>query len=131
MRKTCLVELAGAAMLLVATALPVAAETLKDWKCTGNSDIPWDEQIAGCTKAIASEKFAGPGTVGALYNRGLAYQNKGDAKNALADYTQAITLDPKFPLAYGNRGNVYQAGGDYDRAIADYDRAIALNPKYV
>ena len=40
----------------------------------------------------------------------------------MADYDEAIRLDPKFAIAYGNRGNVYDARRDYDRAVADYDR---------
>lgn len=74
---------AGAALLAAAAALPVRAETLKNWKCTGNPDIAWDEQIVGCTKALESGHFTG---------------------RAIADYTEAIRLDPQYALAYNNRG---------------------------
>ena len=30
----------------------------------------------------------------AFYNRGFTYQNKGDVDRAIADYDQAIKLDP-------------------------------------
>ena len=49
---------AGAAMLsatmpaLASMTAPALAQTLKDSRCTGNPDIPWDEQITGCTNAI-------------------------------------------------------------------------------
>jgi tetratricopeptide (TPR) repeat protein len=129
--QTALLSLRAAAVLLLAvTAFPVLAETLKDWKCTGNSDIPWDEQIAGCTDALKSGHFAGPAMAVAHYDRALAYQNKGNHDNAIADYTQAIATDPKLAAAHNNRGNVYQAKGDYDRAMADFDQAIALDPKF-
>ena len=48
----------------------------------------------------------------------------------MADYTEAIRLDPKLAVAYNSRGNVYYDEGDYDRAIADYNEAIRLDPKY-
>jgi lipoprotein NlpI len=45
---------------------------------------------------------------------------------AIADYDQAIKIDPNYALVYWNRGNAYAARGDIDGAIADYDRAIGL-----
>jgi len=121
----------AAALLLAATALPGQAETLGDWKCTGNAGIPWDEQVVGCTNALKSGRFSGPGTVAALFDRGLAYHHKGDYGSAVADFTQAIALDPKFVLGYDARGDAYDAKGDRDRALADYNQAIALDPKYL
>jgi lipoprotein NlpI len=47
----------------------------------------------------------------------------------MADYDQAIALDPKYAKAYNNRGYAYITKGDLDRAMADYDQAIALDPK--
>jgi tetratricopeptide (TPR) repeat protein len=67
-----------------------------------------------------------------IYNdRGIAKQNKGDLDGAMADYNQAIKLDPKLDVAYINRGNVKQKKGDLEGAMADYNQAITLNPKNV
>ena len=65
------------------------------------------------------------------YNaRGNCLHGKGDNDRAIADYTEAIRLDPKYANAYNNRGVSLQADkGDYDRAIADYNEAIRLDPK--
>ena len=46
----------------------------------------------------------------AYINRGHAYINKGDYDRAIADYTEAIRLDPKYAIAYGNRGKAYRQG---------------------
>ena len=46
---------------------------------------------------------------------------------AIADYNQAIQLNPKYAEAYNNRGNVYYNQGKYDLAIADYNESIRLN----
>ena len=56
---------------------------------------------------------------------------KNEVDRAIADYDQAIALDPKLVVAYGNRAAAFNKKGEFDRAIADCDRAIALNPKHV
>jgi tetratricopeptide (TPR) repeat protein len=86
-----------------------------------------DESIAACTRVIA----AGQGNLSWAYNhRGSAYQAKGNDDRAIADYDEAIQLDPKNARAYNNRGIAYHAKGNNDRAIADYDEAIRVDPKY-
>jgi tetratricopeptide (TPR) repeat protein len=61
--------------------------------------------------------------------RGLAKQKKGDLNGAMADYNQALKLNPKAGGAYIGRGNVRFTKGDLDGAIADYNQALRLNPK--
>ena len=63
-------------------------------------------------------------------DRGLAKQKKGDLDGAMADYNQAIKLDPKFTGAYNNRGNIKLKKGDLKGAMADYNQAIQLDSKY-
>ncbi len=63
------------------------------------------------------------------YNRGLAWQAKGDIDKALADYEESIRLDPKHANAYIARGNVWWAKGDHAKAQADYEESIRLDPK--
>jgi len=65
------------------------------------------------------------------YNRGIAYAEKADYDRAIADYTEAIRLDPKLAEAYCSRGAAYGRGkSEYDKAIDDLTEAIRLNPKY-
>ena len=52
-----------------------------------------------------------------------------DLDGAIADFNQAIRLDPNYALAYRNRGNAKRKKGDVDGAIADYNRAIKLGPQ--
>src|SRR5262249_44312678 len=49
---------------------------------------------------------------------------------AIAEYKQAIALDPKVPLAHHNLGNALAAKGRLDDAIAEYKRAIDIDPKF-
>jgi tetratricopeptide (TPR) repeat protein len=88
-----------------------------------------DVAIAGCSHAISSREFSG-GILRVLYgNRGFAFEAKGNLDRAIADYDEAIKLDP-LSLHFYRRGGAYQAKGNYDRAIADYDEATKLDPKY-
>jgi len=64
------------------------------------------------------------------YVRGNAHAFKGDLGRAIADYDQAIALQPDYALAYYNRGLAYRDKGDLDHAIADCDQAIALKPDF-
>jgi tetratricopeptide (TPR) repeat protein len=63
------------------------------------------------------------------YASGLKKQYEGDLDGAIADYTRAIELNPKYTEAYNNRGNIKAAKGEHDGAIADLSRAIKLNSK--
>ena len=66
----------------------------------------------------------------AFNNRALAFQAEREYQHAIADYSDAIRLDPEFAHAWYNRGTAYQAQSDYDRAIADYGNAIRLDSTY-
>ena len=60
---------------------------------------------------------------------GIAREAQGDLAGALADYDQAIALNPQDATAYNNRGIARADQGDLAGALADYDQAIALNPQ--
>ena len=56
-------------------------------------------------------------------NRGLAYAHQKEYEHAVADFTEAIRLDPKNAAAFTNRGVAYAAKGESARAKADFDQA--------
>jgi len=65
-----------------------------------------------------------------FYIAGLAKDNLGDFEGAIADYDEAIRLDPEYAGAYNNRGLAKYDLGDLEGALADYDEAIRLDPEY-
>lgn len=77
------------------------------------------------------------------YSQGYSFFNEGNYGAAIAEFTQAINLNPQNALAYFNRGCVYHEQGKYnlkmasnDRgmfgaAINDYTQAITFNPQFV
>ena len=54
-----------------------------------------------------------------------------DLVGTIADYDEAIRLNPAYVDVYNNRGLARKKQGDVDGALADYDQAIRLNPAYV
>jgi hypothetical protein len=79
------VRLSATAMWLVLIVTPAPAQTWKDVKCTGDSDIPWSEQITGCSNAITSGTFAGKDLAVAFQRRGTAYASTGDFDHMLSN----------------------------------------------
>jgi tetratricopeptide (TPR) repeat protein len=63
--------------------------------------------------------------------RGWAYHSKRDYEKAIADYTEAIRLDPNNASVYRMRAEAYRAKGESGKAKADLARAevIELSPK--
>ncbi len=51
-----------------------------------------------------------------------------DYRGAIADYSKAIQLNPKFIKAYYLRGVAKAEMQDYNGAIADFSKIIELNP---
>jgi tetratricopeptide (TPR) repeat protein len=103
------------------------AETPEVLRCSGTGGATPDQQIVACTAAIRSGNLVKPSV--AFLQRGNAYQAKSDYDHAIADYDEAIRLDPTYANAFNNRGNTYYRKANYDRAIADYNEAIRLDPK--
>jgi tetratricopeptide (TPR) repeat protein len=93
-----------------------------------NADDP-DRNIAGCTRVAGDRTESARVRSIAYVGRGLARAQKGDLDRAMADFTQAIRLDPKNSLAYNNRAITWRdKGGDPDRAIKDFTAAIRISP---
>jgi tetratricopeptide (TPR) repeat protein len=119
----------GAACVALVLAGPAAAETQQqiDW-CNGKDSVGADFVISGCTAIIQTNGKSPKDLSTAFNNRGNAYYDKKDYDRAIADYSEALRLDPGFALAFYNRSCAYRDKGDNDRAVDDYVQAILLDP---
>jgi tetratricopeptide (TPR) repeat protein len=94
----------------------------------------WDNAIKQLTAALSVAKpnkaALDPATI--YFYRGNAYGKKKEYDHAIADFNQALQLNPKYAKAFNNRGNAYYNQKEYDRAIKDYNQALQLKltPKY-
>lgn len=64
-------------------------------------------------------------------NAGVELESQGKLREAIAEYDEAIRLDPSFALAYSNRGLIYARLSQFQQAVQDFDKAIHLDPRLV
>lgn len=63
-----------------------------------------------------------------FFERGVKKGEEEDWQGAIADFTEALRLNPNLIEAYNNRGTAYSILGENPKAIADYNEAIRLMP---
>jgi Tfp pilus assembly protein PilF len=66
----------------------------------------------------------------ALTGRGQLQHQLGKPDLAIADFTSALTCDPKMPGVYKYRATALRELGRVEEAIADLDKAISLTPNF-
>ena len=119
----------SAIVVLTTTTICVNAQLSPLWQgCTGNPDIDWDQQLKNCTALIQSGTEQKENLAIAFYNRALAYESKDDYVRAIADYDEAIRLNPNDADALLYRGLDKQRIGDKAGAEADITAAERINP---
>jgi len=67
---------------------------------------------------------------GIYYNRANEYYRSGRYRKAIAEYTKAIELCPRFAEAYYSRGGTCERLGQCPKALSDYTKAIEFNPEF-
>jgi len=60
-----------------------------------------------------------PSAVHAWFARGFAQASRGNLDGAIADYTEALRLDPRYAAAYHNRSAAYRQQGKTELAEQD------------
>jgi tetratricopeptide (TPR) repeat protein len=130
-----------AAIIAALPASPRAEPAAARSRCFAGSAESSDARLAACGAVIASGEETPQGLAAAYLARADAYEGKAqwdfDAyldegkyeDRAIADYGEAIRLDPNNAAAFRNRGVLNTRVRRYDRAIADFTDAIRLDPK--
>ena len=102
-----------------------------DWK---EAVKYYDKVIATRSKSDKALKGSGGAAVGPtplymLYGeRGTAHTYTRDFKAALADYCEALKLQPNNIHFMDCRGLVYYQMDEYEKALKDFTKALSLNP---
>jgi tetratricopeptide (TPR) repeat protein len=74
------------------------------------------------------DKGAETNNASAYVNRGKEHANNKDYDSAVADFNEAVRINPNDASVYFYRGNAYINKNDYSNAIVDYSLAIKINP---
>lgn len=121
----------GVAMALLAAvcAAPAAAQNDQNARwCRGEDGASLEQTISGCT-AVVDRRTDTPQQIALAYSlRGGAIYYKGDPVRAIADYDEAIKLDPAFARAFNNRCWARAVVGRVQEAVADCDESLRLKP---
>jgi lipoprotein NlpI len=62
-----------------------------------------------------------------LNRRGEARSNRAEFERAIADYDQAVRLNPRYPLAFRNRARIHFYRGDFVAAAEDFRTAESID----
>jgi tetratricopeptide (TPR) repeat protein len=87
------------------------------------------DAIGACSRIIAAPRTSAHDRTMALTFRADAKRSQGDNAAAIADYSQALSLQPDYRPALTGRGIAYRETNEPARAMADFDQAIRLDPK--
>jgi tetratricopeptide (TPR) repeat protein len=93
--------------------------------CTDGHGQP-DPRIAACTRLLESGKLTTKDRPKVYQARGIAWRIKGERDRAIADFNEALRLDPNDSDAFNNRGISWLADmGEVDRALSDFNESIS------
>ena len=123
---------AGALLVagLVATGT-AAAQTPDQLRSCRNLDslFSFDQQISGCTAVIDAGRRSKLDLHFAFHSRGYAYYKKDNFEGAIADFSEAIRLDPEDAHALNGRCWMRTiVGRDLREALEDCNAALRLRP---
>ena len=125
------VRLAGVvALMAVAIVASHAQEMDRYMECSTNQYMAPEQRLRICTAVIDSGQIPPHNLAVAFDTRGNVHLGKSDYDGAIADFDQAIKLDPEFAGFFNDRGSAYTKKGQFDRAIADFDQALKLRSSF-
>lgn len=84
--------------------------------------------ILSLSAALILAACGGPSSPEEHTRAGVQHFEEQRVQEAIAEYTEAIRLDPDYAAAYFNRGQARFTLGSAQEAISDYDDAIRLSP---
>jgi FkbM family methyltransferase len=64
------------------------------------------------------------------YRQAIHLAMQGKLDEAIANFEQALRLNPDYALAHSDLGNVFYLQGRHDAAVACYERAVRLKPDF-
>ena len=109
---------AGIFLLLLPISLVQTWNRCRVWK---DPETFWNDTIQKFPKQI----------VDAYYNRGNHYMRTGRLPQSLADFDQAVALNPGIQRIWYNRGLVLAEMNQNDSALVSFEHSLRIEPKNV
>jgi Flp pilus assembly protein TadD, contains TPR repeats len=92
-------------------------------------DVPYIDQLNQCLTVLGETYRLS--VESSCYNRGIRHYQRRNYQFAIADLSQAITLNPNLMDAYLHRGKAYDELGQHKEANSDFKRALELQGKNI
>ena len=89
----------------------------------------WNKAVDLFHKATEMDRKWAPNLVAALQQRGVAYMSQQKLPEAVADFSEALQINPRDAGIHERRAYVEMKLNDLDKALADYSDAININPR--
>lgn len=114
--------------LLLSTSGAWAQDRAELWRrCEAVERVSYERSIASCTTLIELGGEHEQRLAIAYYFRADSNDQLGKTESAIADYTEALRLNPWFADALRRRGAAYMERKDYDRALADFSAMVRVD----
>src|SRR5438270_7821857 len=91
----------------------------------------WDEAVDDLRKATQMDHKYAPSLAAALQGRAAANVAEQKFNEAVADYDEALKLNPRNPSALEGRASIAMKLNDMDKALAAYSELIKINPNEI
>ena len=102
-------------------------KTVTQWPSAAGPSPLAPGGMALATSATSGRIVSGPARE--RFESGKARLAADDVEGAIADFSEAIRLDPRFDDAFLQRGQASFRIGNVERAIADFTQALELDPR--
>ena len=116
--------LAIATALVLVSAVNAQADSVDDCRQARDPQL----RLQACTQVVADPGASTQDKASAFKNRGMARADAGAGDLAIADFNDALALNPNDASTLSSRGHARLTRGDNVGAIADFSAAIALAP---
>ena len=94
--------------------------------CTWKQTVYWQDSETLWTHTLACTT----GNDKAHYSLGIALRQKGRVDEAIAEYQEALQINPDYGDAHVNLGSALLQAGRLDEAISHLQKALQINPGY-
>jgi len=119
---------------LAPTSAPSPAPPQDDARNMADCDdesrqTPAETIVAACTALLESGRLDARERSLALSGRAIGYRVQRDYPRAIADYEEALRIDPDYAWAHAGLGASYRDSGEFQRGREEYDIALRLSER--